>query len=289
MVRTVAPTVPFPRRPLPASAGELRLWYEDALGWPTVPGAPLRLAAGVRFDVLDLPAEAGGAALERLGRPCGGSSGAAWRRFPVALCGRRMRLLVAAGSAEELPGLLEWLDWGAVELDLVAVGAGGVMDAPWPSGAVFGRGAAVGGDALSGEAAVFGCGAAFGGVSAVGGGAMSGEEAVFGCGAAFGEEAAFGGEAASGPGAVAGRPLPLGRGGSQGAAVWLRPPGPERDVEASLPTLSAMGTRGTEGDSAGPPDLVRLVNTVATQIHRVRLRRAGAAAAETDGQPLAFS
>ncbi|MFE0447639.1 SCO3374 family protein [Streptomyces fungicidicus] len=289
MVRTVAPTVPFPRRPLPASAGELRLWYEDALGWPTVPGAPLRLAAGVRFDVLDLPAEAGGAALERLGRPCGGSSGAAWRRFPVALCGGRMRLLVAAGSAEELPGLLEWLDWGAVELDLVAVGAGGVMDAPWPSGAVFGRGAAVGGDALFGEEAMFGCGAAFGGVSAVGGDALSGEEAVFGCGGAFGEEAAFGGEAASGPGAVAGRPLPLGRGVSQGAAVWLRPPGPERDVEASLPTLSAMGTRGAEGDSAGPPDLVRLVNTVATQIHRVRLRRAGAAAAETDGQPLAFS
>ncbi|EFL39983.1 SCO3374 family protein [Streptomyces griseoflavus] len=319
MVRTVAPTVPFPRRPLPASAGELRLWYEDALGWPTVPGAPLRLAAGVRFDVLDLPAEAGGAALERLGRPCGGSSGAAWRRFPVALCGGRMRLLVAAGSAEELPGLLEWLDWGAVELDLVAVGAGGVMDAPWPSGAVFGRGAAVGGDALFGEEAMFGCGAAFGEVSAVGGNALFGEEAVFGrgaafgeeavfgcggafgeeavfgCGGAFGEEAAFGGEAvfggeaASGPGAVAGRPLPLGRGGSQGAAVWLRPPGPERDVEASLPTLSAMGTRGTEGDSAGPPDLVRLVNTVATQIHRVRLRRAGAAAAETDGQPLAFS
>ncbi|MFE1257963.1 SCO3374 family protein [Streptomyces fungicidicus] len=283
MVRTVAPTVPFPRRPLPASAGELRLWYEDALGWPTVPGAPLRLAAGVRFDVLDLPAEAGGAALERLGRPCGGSSGAAWRRFPVALCGGRMRLLVAAGSAEELPGLLEWLDWGAVELDLVAVGAGGVMDAPWPSGAVFGRGAAVGGDALFREEAMFGCGAAFGGVSAVGGDALSGEEAV------FGRRAAVGGDAASGPGAVAGRPLPLGRGVSQGAAVWLRPPGPERDVEASLPTLSAMGTRGTEGDSAGPPDLVRLVNTVATQIHRVRLRRAGAAAAETDGQPLAFS
>ncbi|MFJ3987004.1 SCO3374 family protein [Streptomyces fungicidicus] len=265
MVRTVAPTVPFPRRPLPASAGELRLWYEDVLGWPTVRGAPLRLAVGVRFDVLDLPAEAGGTALERLGRPCGGSSGAAWRRFPVALCGGRMRLLVAAGSAEELPGLLEWLDWGAVELDLVAVGAGGVMDAPWPSGAVFGRGG------------VLGRGAAFGG------------DAAFGGEAAFGGDAASGGEAASGPGAVAGRPLPLGRGGSQGAAVWLRPPGPERDVEASLPTLSAMGTRGTEGDGAGPPDLVRLVNTVATQIHRVRLRRAGAAAAGADGQPLAFS
>ncbi|MGC3003849.1 hypothetical protein ACPF8X_37110, partial [Streptomyces sp. G35A] len=66
----------------------------------------------------------------------------------------------------------------------------------------------------------------------------------------------------------AGRPLPPGRDGSQGAAEWLRPPEPGREVEASLPTLSAMGGR------PGAPDLVRLVNTVATQVHRVRLRRA---------------
>ena len=50
--------------------------------------------------------------------------------------------------------------------------------------------------------------------------------------------------------------------------MWLRPPEPGCEVEASLPTLSALGAGG------GAPDLVRLVNTVATQVHRVRLRRA---------------
>ncbi|OUC87808.1 hypothetical protein CA983_41405 [Streptomyces swartbergensis] len=70
------------------------------------------------------------------------------------------------------------------------------------------------------------------------------------------------------PGSSRGRPLPLGRFGSQGAAVWLRPPEPGCEVEASLPTLSALGGGGDA------PDLVRLVNTVATQCHRVRLRRA---------------
>ncbi|MEU0189084.1 hypothetical protein ABZ250_04310 [Streptomyces afghaniensis] len=70
------------------------------------------------------------------------------------------------------------------------------------------------------------------------------------------------------PGFSGSRPLPLGRFGSQGAAVWLRPPEPGCEVEASLPTLSALGGGGDA------PDLVRLVSTVATQCHRVRLRRA---------------
>ncbi|GAA3497478.1 SCO3374 family protein [Streptomyces prasinosporus] len=202
MVGTVPEPVPPARRPdarrSPAPDDGIRLWYEDALGWPTAPGLPVRLAVGERFDVLDLPADAGHAALERLG-PAG-------RGFPVAVQGGRMRLLVAAGSAEELPGLLDWLEWGSLELDLAAIGAGGLMDAPRPPGGA----------------------------------------------------------------APAARPLPPGRGhdGSQGAAVWLRPPEPGCEVEASLPTLSAPGGRG------GAPDLVRLVNTVVTQIHRVRLRRA---------------
>ncbi|MFF7854254.1 SCO3374 family protein [Streptomyces sp. NPDC007904] len=214
MVGTVPAPVPLPRRPFRArppvrppsepdeagDAGEaVRLWYEEALGWPTASGRPVRLAVGERFDVLDVPAEAGHAALERLER-----AGHAGQGFPVALGGGRMRLLVAAGSAEELPGLLDWLDWGSLELDLAAIGAGGLMEAPSPPGR----------------------------------------------------------------GAAAGRPLPPGRDGSQGAAEWLRPPEPGREVEASLPTLSAMGGR------PGAPDLVRLVNTVATQVHRVRLRRA---------------
>ena len=53
---------------------------------------------------------------------------------PVALMGPRMGLLVAAGSAEELPGLLDWLEWGGISLDLAILGADGRMTAPLPPG-----------------------------------------------------------------------------------------------------------------------------------------------------------
>ncbi|GAA0654622.1 SCO3374 family protein [Streptomyces thermocarboxydovorans] len=198
----MAPTVPPPRQPFDsASAGAestplegVRHWYENVLGWPTVPGDPVRLVVGVRFDVLDVPAEAGYAALCRLA-PAGCA-------FPVAVQGDRMRLLVAAGGAEELPGLLEWLEWGDVRLDLVGMGAGCLMEAPAPL------------------------------------------------------------------------PAPArGHARSRGAAVWLRPPEPGCEGTASLPTLSAMGGR------AGALDLTRVVSAVATQCHRVRLRRGCAQAA----------
>jgi hypothetical protein len=222
-----APGVPSPRRP-PGNEGSgwerVRWWYESVLGWPTAPGDPPRLHAGVRFDVLDVPAEAGHAALERLGRRgCEGSGRSRWigrtgwtegteragrsgpvspgPGFPVAVRGERMLLLVAAGGAEELPGLLEWLEWGPLALDLTAVGAGGLVDAP-----------------LVPE---------------------------------------------SGPTGLP--PLPAGRAGLRGAAVWLRPPEPGREVESSLPALSALGGAGTA------LDLARLVQTLATQCHRVRL------------------
>ncbi|WP_225877389.1 SCO3374 family protein, partial [Streptomyces resistomycificus] len=129
MVGTLPPvaaepgSVPGPRRPLEQS-DQVRRWYENELGWPTVPGRPgsvVRLSVGVRFDVLDLPAAAGHATLRHLAP---GS--------PVALRGDRMRLLVAAGSAEELPGILDWLEWGALTLDLTAIGEGGTIEAPPP-------------------------------------------------------------------------------------------------------------------------------------------------------------
>ncbi|MFF7737590.1 SCO3374 family protein [Streptomyces sp. NPDC007984] len=222
------PLVPLPRRPPGPSgaSGQVRRWYENELGWPTVPGDPLRLAVGTRYDVLHAPAEAGHAALRRLAP---GS--------PVALHGDRMLLLVAAGSAEELPGLLEWLDWGSLSLDLAAIGAGGLIEAPWPLEAHE-------------EAA-----------EAVPRGLLPHARR------AVSPERASGTAAPCETGVP---PAPGGRGrvGSQGAAVWLRPPEPGCEVEASLPTLSALGGGG------GTPDLVRLVNTVATQCHRVRLRRA---------------
>lgn len=167
---------------------------------PGAPGESLRLVTGVRFDVLEVPARAGARALRHL---VPGS--------PVALQGDRMRLLVAAGSAEELPGLLAWLEWGApaLDLDLRALGAGGAMDAPVRPG-----------------------------------------------------PAVTGIRPPSGSAGAPAEPV-------QGAAVWLRPPESGCEVEASLPTLSAMGGVG------GAPDLVRLVDTVATECHRVRLRRVG--------------
>ncbi|MFD5738324.1 SCO3374 family protein [Streptomyces massasporeus] len=219
------PIVPLPRRPLGPSgaSGQVRRWYENELGWPTVPGDPLRLVVGVRYDVLDVPAEAGHAALRR---PASGS--------PVALHGGRMLFLVAAGSAEELPGLLEWLDWGALSLDLVAIGAGGFMEAPSPplpqgDGAVPPMPPVPHGEGMVPPARA---------------------------------------SRTAAPCEAGVPPAPRGRVGSQGAAVWLRPPEPGCEVEASLPTLSALGGGGDT------PDLVRLVNTVATQCHRVRLRRA---------------
>ncbi|MEV6023725.1 SCO3374 family protein [Streptomyces sp. NPDC052036] len=214
MVHTVPllSTVPLPRRPRDPD-GTARRWYEDGLGWATVPGEPLRLVTGVRFDVLEVPAAAGSAALRHLGP-----------LSPVALHGDRMRLLVAAGSADELPGLLDWLEWGSLAVDLTAVGAGGHIEAPLPPDR-----APADGSPDTGAP-----------VPAVG--PLTPDRAI--------------------------RPLSPDRTGSQGAAVWLRPPEPGSDIELLLPTLSAVGGVG------GAPDLVRLVDTMATQCHRVRLRRA---------------
>lgn len=173
---------------------------------PGPPGAPVRLRTGVRFDVLDVPAGAGRAALRHLAPAS-----------PVALRADRMWLLVAEGSAEELPGLLDWLEWGPLRPDIRALGAGGCIAAPWP-------------------------------VRELGTGASRNSHETR-------------------------------KPGPRGAAVWLRPPEPGCGVERVLPTLSALGG---DGDAAAGPSLVRVVDTVATQYHRIRLRRA-------DGQPVACS
>ncbi|MEW2127647.1 SCO3374 family protein [Streptomyces sp. NPDC087866] len=203
----MAPTVPPPRVPPSAErggdapGGPWGGWYERELGWATVGGSPVRLLTGLRFDALVVPAVAGHAALRRVGRT-----------GPVALMGLRMSLLVAPGSAEELPGLLDWLEWGGVALALTGLGAGGRITAPPPPG----------------------------------------------------------------------RPV------EPGAATWLRPPGPSREQDEApvLPAFSGFGSRGSDA-----PDLVRLVDAVATECHRARLTRAraGGFPDEPAAQPLAFS
>ncbi|MFE4452061.1 SCO3374 family protein [Streptomyces sp. NPDC056796] len=117
----MASLVPPPRSS--PESGDRAQWYARALDWATAGTSPVRLLTGLRFDVLELPAEAGHATLRRIGRT-----------GPVAMAGRRMRLLVAAGSSEELPGLLDWLEWGGIDLDLSALGAGGHITAPAPPG-----------------------------------------------------------------------------------------------------------------------------------------------------------
>ncbi|MEV8310616.1 SCO3374 family protein [Streptomyces flavidovirens] len=140
----MTPTVPSPRTPPslpllpspPPPEDGIAQWYEHELGWATAAsgeGHRVQLLTGLRFDVLELPADAGFAVLRRH----------AGLRCPVALMGRLMRLLVAAGSAEELPGLLDWLEWGGVALDLRVLGAGGRMTAPSPPGWAGAQGAAV--------------------------------------------------------------------------------------------------------------------------------------------------
>ncbi|MFD4785598.1 SCO3374 family protein [Streptomyces sp. NPDC058459] len=234
-----APPFPRPRRP-PGQDPETaaRGWYESVLGWATAPGAPLRLVTGVRFDVLDVPAEAGAAALRHLAPDS-----------PVALMGGRMRLLVAAGSADELPQLLDWLEWGALALDLRTLGTGELLQAPVPPERAVGAAAV----RRSGAGALQGAGP--------GAGALQG----------------------AGPGAGALQGAGPGAGALQGAAVWLRPPEPGRDVEAALPALPSF-----EG-VAGAPDLARLVDTVAAQCHRVRLRVGAEPPVRGCDQPLAFS
>ncbi|WP_426500226.1 SCO3374 family protein [Streptomyces sp. D54] len=119
----MTPAIPQPRSSPDAAPGSadaaLARRYATELGWATAGRAPLRLLTGALFDVLELPAEAGHAVLRR-----------GVRTGPVLLSGTRMGLLVAAGGADELPGLLDWLEWGPVALDLAAMGAGGHVPAP---------------------------------------------------------------------------------------------------------------------------------------------------------------
>ncbi|MFB8354543.1 SCO3374 family protein [Streptomyces niveus] len=225
--------VPLPRAPLPLGGGSAHRahWYEHELGWATAPGPPVALLTGLRFDVLELPADAGAEVLRRIDAAGTG---------PVALAGGRMRLLVAAGGADELPGLLDWLEWGGIALDLTAVGAGGRMTAPEPPGRPTGP---------------------------------------------RGPRGPTGSPARGG--AEGGRP-----GAEQGAAVWLRPPEPGHEVEPTLPALTHFGhgpggSAGHGDRGGGVPDLVRLVDTAATECHRARLLRGETA--RTKSQPLAFS
>lgn len=92
-------------------------------------GSTLWLTTGVQFDVVEVPEQAGRQAVRRL---------LAYRQAvlapgPVGLTGPgRCGFLVAPGAREDLPELLDWLDWGGIELGMRAYGQGEEVRAPGP-------------------------------------------------------------------------------------------------------------------------------------------------------------
>ncbi|MFF6913126.1 bifunctional DNA primase/polymerase [Streptomyces sp. NPDC012466] len=74
--------------------------------WEERPDAPVVLPCGSVFDVVSAPATFGRRMLDRLWDDGPGSG-------PVAEFRGRMLLFAAPGTAQRLPALLEWEEWGA--------------------------------------------------------------------------------------------------------------------------------------------------------------------------------
>ena len=121
--------------------GELEQWYTQVRGWPVErverdghgesggsgETSELWLPAGSRFDALEVPEEAGRRALRRLL----GYGQAALAPGPVAVNGSGgCVFFVAPGARDDLPELLDWLDWGGIDLGLRAYGEGDRLPAP---------------------------------------------------------------------------------------------------------------------------------------------------------------
>lgn len=86
------------------------------------------LTCGDGFDVLWVPEPAGRWALRRLI----GYRQPALAPGPVACSadGSACLFIVAPGARDDLPELLDWLDWGGIDLGLRAYGAGEVIERP---------------------------------------------------------------------------------------------------------------------------------------------------------------
>ncbi|MCC8338378.1 hypothetical protein LMJ38_20880 [Streptomyces sp. R1] len=104
--------------------------------WEERPGAPVVLPCGSAFDVVSAPAIFGRRMLDRMWEDGPGSG-------PVAEFRGRMLLFAAPGTAQRLPSLLDWEEWGARGREsgrtgavppLLCHGAGDAVTVPPPAG-----------------------------------------------------------------------------------------------------------------------------------------------------------
>ncbi|WP_406115117.1 bifunctional DNA primase/polymerase [Streptomyces sp. NBC_01014] len=91
--------------------------------WESRPTAPVVLGCGSVFDVVNVPAIFGRRMLDTLWSEGPGSG-------PVAGHRGRMLLFTAPGTAQRLPSLLEWEEWGEAVPPLLCHGAGDAVTVP---------------------------------------------------------------------------------------------------------------------------------------------------------------
>ncbi|MEV5975446.1 bifunctional DNA primase/polymerase [Streptomyces sp. NPDC052114] len=94
--------------------------------WRTRPAAPAVLPCGSAFDVVSVPAVFGRRMLDRLWEEGPGSG-------PVAAHRGRMLLFASPGTAQRLPSLLEWEEWGSAVPSVLCHGTGDAVTVPSPA------------------------------------------------------------------------------------------------------------------------------------------------------------
>ncbi|MFH8606530.1 bifunctional DNA primase/polymerase [Streptomyces sp. NPDC018029] len=91
--------------------------------WRSRPDAPAVLPCGSAFDVVSVPAVFGRRMLDRLWGEGPGSG-------PVAAHRGRVLLFASPGTAQRLPALLEWEEWGPAVPPVLCHGTGDAVTVP---------------------------------------------------------------------------------------------------------------------------------------------------------------
>ncbi|WAP56195.1 bifunctional DNA primase/polymerase [Streptomyces sp. S465] len=91
--------------------------------WAGAPTAAVTLPCGTAFDVISMDALFGRRVVSRLWTDGPGTG-------PVAAQGGRVMLFATPGTAQRLPALLDWEEWGAAAPPLLCYGRGDAVTVP---------------------------------------------------------------------------------------------------------------------------------------------------------------